>query len=75
MGAAVKSSSDGARAPRYETAWSRRYAANKARLDPGDLAEIAGVVQELPAIESGRRLSAAEKRMLARARRMLGQGS
>ena len=75
MGAAVKSSSDGARAPGYETAWSRRYAANRTRLDSGDLAEIAGVVRELAAIESGRGLSAAEKRMLARARRMLGQES
>jgi RNA polymerase-interacting CarD/CdnL/TRCF family regulator len=53
----------------------RRYAANKARLDCGDPAGIAGVVRELPAIESGRGLSAAERRMLARARRMLGQGS
>jgi RNA polymerase-interacting CarD/CdnL/TRCF family regulator len=44
---------------------------NNARLDSGGLAEIAGVVRELSAIESGRGLSAAEKRMLARARRML----
>jgi hypothetical protein len=40
-----------------------------------DLVQVAEVVRELSGIEAGRGVSAAEKRMLARAGRMLGQGS
>jgi hypothetical protein len=69
-----KSGSDGARAPVHETVWSRRYAANEARLDSGDLAEIAGVMRGVVGHRIRARLSVAEKRMLARPRRMLGQG-
>ena len=64
--------SDGASAPGFETAWSRRYRVNLARLGSGDPDRVAEVVDELSRIEAERGLSAGERRMLARARRMLG---
>lgn len=63
---------DGAQAPRFETNWSRRCKVNMARLDSGETAQIAEVIHELSEIEATRGLSAIERRMLARARSMLG---
>jgi CarD family transcriptional regulator len=63
---------DGASAPGFETAWSRRLKRNRAKLASGDLAQAAEVVRELSEIEAERGLPAGERRMLAQARRMLG---
>jgi CarD family transcriptional regulator len=62
----------GAQAPRFENAWSRRCRVNRARLDSGEVAQIAAVVRELSEVEAARGLSALERRMLATARAMLG---
>jgi len=56
-----------------ETNWSRRYKANLEKLASGDLAQVVQVVRDLAERDASRGLSAAEKRMLARARLILLQ--
>ena len=51
--------------------WSRRYKANQERLASGDINKVAEVVRDLWRREQERGLSAGEKRMLTRARRVL----
>lgn len=55
--------------------WSRRYKENLERLQSGDRAEIAEVVRHLSGREQAAGISPGEKRMLARARQMLDDGS
>jgi RNA polymerase-interacting CarD/CdnL/TRCF family regulator len=57
----------------YENNWSRRYQANLEKLASGDLVQVVEVVRDLTGREASRGLSAAEKRMLAKARRILLQ--
>ena len=52
--------------------WSRRYKANVERLKGQQPEEIAAVVDELSARYRDKGLSSGEKRMLERARRLLG---
>jgi CarD family transcriptional regulator len=56
-----------------ESNWSRRYKANLEKLASGDLVRIVEVVRDLTERDAGRGLSAAEKRMLAKARLILLQ--
>jgi len=56
-----------------ERNWSLRYKANLEKLASGDLAQVAEVVRGLAGREASRGLSAAEKRMLAKARLVLLQ--
>lgn len=53
--------------------WSQRYKANLDKLASGDLVQIVEVVRDLAEREARRRLSAGEKRMLAKARLILLQ--
>jgi RNA polymerase-interacting CarD/CdnL/TRCF family regulator len=53
--------------------WSQRYKANLEKLASGDLAKVVEVVGDLTGREASRGLSAAEKRMLAKARLILLQ--
>jgi CarD family transcriptional regulator len=53
------------------TNWSRRYKANVEKIASGDVIKVSEVVRDLSRRESGRGLSAGEKRMLARARQIL----
>jgi CarD family transcriptional regulator len=54
--------------------WSQRYKANLEKLASGDLAKVAEVIHDLELRYRQRGLSAAEKRMLAKARQLLGEG-
>ena len=56
-----------------ESNWSARYKANLEKLASGDLVKIVQVVRDLAEQEASRGLSAAEKRMLAKARLILLQ--
>jgi len=56
-----------------ESNWSRRYKANLEKLVSGDLGQVVQVVRDLAERDATRGLSAAEKRMLARARLILLQ--
>ncbi len=56
-----------------ESNWSRRYKANLEKLASGDLGQVVQVVRDLAERDATRGLSAAEKRMLARARLILLQ--
>jgi len=67
----VTDGGDGADVSGAESSWSRRYKVNLARLDSGHPAQIAEVIGDLVRQEAIRGLSAAEKRMLAKARGML----
>src|ERR1700690_3690531 len=62
------------RAPFTEepTNWSRRYKANLEKLASGDVNKVAEVVRDLWRRDRERGLSAGEKRMLAKARQILG---
>mgnify|MGYP002650053016 CR=1 FL=1 len=51
--------------------WSRRYKANLEKLHSGNVLKVAEVVRDLWRRERDRGLSAGEKRMLTRARRVL----
>ncbi len=51
--------------------WSQRYKMNLAKLVSGDIYQGAELVRDLSSREKGRGLSAAEKRMLAKARQIL----
>ena len=53
------------------TNWSRRFKANYEKLRNGDIHEVAEVVRNLSLREQEKGLSAAEKRMLTRARQVL----
>ena len=53
--------------------WSQRYKANLEKLGSGDLVQVVEVVRDLAGREASRRLTAGEKRMLAKARLMLLQ--
>lgn len=61
------------RAPHVEepTNWSRRYKANLEKLHSGNVMKVAEVVRDLWRREKDRGLSAGEKQMLAKARRIL----
>src|SRR6266702_376696 len=63
---------DGARTPYFETVWSRRYRANRTKLASGDIGKVAQVIRDLSRIDKERGLSAGERRMLARARQIIG---
>ena len=54
------------------TNWSRRYKANLEKLHSGDVMKVAEVVRDLWRRERERGLSAGEKRMLGKARQVLG---
>ena len=54
------------------TNWSRRYKANLEKLHSGDVMKVSEVVRDLWRRERDRGLSAGEKRMLAKARSILG---
>jgi CarD family transcriptional regulator len=56
-----------------ESNWSRRYKANLGKLASGDMAQVVQVVRDLAERDASRGLSAAGKRMLAKARLMLLQ--
>ena len=56
-----------------ERNWSQRYKANLEKLASGDLVQVVEVVRDLAGREASRGLSAGEKRMLAKARRILLQ--
>jgi RNA polymerase-interacting CarD/CdnL/TRCF family regulator len=56
-----------------ESNWSRRYKANLEKLASGDLGQVVQVVRDLAERDASWGLSAAEKRMLARARLILLQ--
>jgi RNA polymerase-interacting CarD/CdnL/TRCF family regulator len=56
-----------------ERTWSQRYKANLEKLASGDLVQVVEVVRDLAGREASRGLSAAEKRMLAKARLILLQ--
>ena len=62
------------RAPHTEepTNWARRFKANQEKLISGDIIKVAEIVRDLWRREQDRGLSAGEKRMLTRARRVLG---
>ena len=51
--------------------WSRRYKANMEKLASGDVIKVSEVVRDLWRRDQDRRLSAGEKRMLAKARQIL----
>ena len=51
--------------------WGQRYKANLAKLISGDIYQVAEVVRNLSLRQSGKGLSGAEKRMLAKAREVL----
>ena len=51
--------------------WGKRYRANLAKLISGDIYHVAEVVRDLSLRETGKGLSSAEKRMLAKAREIL----
>lgn len=51
--------------------WSRRYKANVEKIATGDIVKVAEVVRDLSRRDSGRGLSAGEKRMLTKARQIL----
>ena len=53
--------------------WSQRYKANLEKLASGDLVQVVEVVRDLARREASRGLTAAEKRMLAKARLILLQ--
>ena len=53
--------------------WSQRYKANLEKLASGDLVQVVEVVRDLAGREASRGVSAAEKRMLAKARLILLQ--
>ena len=53
--------------------WSQRYKANLEKLASGDLIQVVEVVRDPAKREASRGLSAAEKRMLAKARLILLQ--
>ena len=53
------------------TNWSRRYKANLEKLASGDVIKVAEVVRDLYRRDLDRRLSAGEKRMLAKAKQIL----
>lgn len=53
------------------TNWARRYKANQEKLISGDIIKVAEIVRDLWRREQDRGLSAGEKRMLTRARRVL----
>ena len=53
--------------------WSQRYKANLEKLASGNLVQVVEVVRDLAGREASRGLSAAEKRMLAKARLILLQ--
>jgi CarD family transcriptional regulator, regulator of rRNA transcription len=53
------------------TNWNRRYKANVAKLQSGDIFQVAEVVRSLSLREREKGLSAGEKRMLAKARQIL----
>ncbi|GAA1479590.1 RNA polymerase-binding transcription factor CarD [Gordonia sinesedis] len=61
------------RAPHTEepTNWARRFKANQEKLNTGDIIKVAEIVRDLWRREQDRGLSAGEKRMLTRARRVL----
>ncbi len=63
---------DGASTPYFETAWSKRYKANRTKLASGDIGKVAQVIRDLSRIDKERGLSAGERRMLARARQIIG---
>mgnify|MGYP000303711591 FL=1 len=52
--------------------WSRRYKANLEKLHSGNVLKVAEVVRDLWRRERDRGLSAGEKRMLSKARQILG---
>ena len=56
-----------------ESNWSQRYKANLEKLASGDMAQVVQVVRDLAERDASRGLSAAEKRMLVRARLILLQ--
>jgi CarD family transcriptional regulator len=56
-----------------ESNWSQRYKANLEKLASGDLVQVVQVVRDLAERDASRGLSAAEKRMLAKARLILLQ--
>jgi CarD family transcriptional regulator len=56
-----------------ESNWSLRYKANLEKLASGDLVQVVQVVRDLAERDASRGLSAAEKRLLARARLILLQ--
>jgi CarD family transcriptional regulator len=64
---------DGAAGHGFETNWFRRVKINQAKLESGDLAQVAEVVRDLSEIEAARGLPAGERRMLAAAKSMLDQ--
>lgn len=68
IGCAIVSSSGG-----ESLNWSQRYKANLEKLASGDLAQVIEVVRDLAGREASRGLSAAEKRMLVKARLILLQ--
>jgi CarD family transcriptional regulator len=51
--------------------WSQRYKVNLAKVISGDIYQLAEVVRDLSLRERGKVLSAAERRMLAKAREIL----
>jgi len=53
--------------------WSQRYKANLEKLASGNLVQVVEVVRDLAGRDADRGLSAAEKRMLAKARLILLQ--
>ncbi len=53
------------------TNWNRRYKANIAKLQSGDIFQVAEVVRSLSMREREKGLSAGEKRMLSKARQIL----
>lgn len=53
------------------TNWSRRYKANDEKIATGEVLKVAEVVRDLSYRDTGRGLSAGEKRMLAKARSIL----
>jgi len=53
------------------TNWSRRFKANQEKLASGDVLKVAEVVRDLSRREGDRGLSAGEKRMLSKARKIL----
>jgi len=54
------------------TNWSRRYKANVEKLASGDVLRVAEVVRDLSRRDTEKGLSAGEKRMLSKARQILG---
>ncbi|WP_132992273.1 CarD family transcriptional regulator [Gordonia zhaorongruii] len=53
------------------TNWARRFKANQEKLNSGDIIKVAEIVRDLWRREQDRGLSAGEKRMMTRARRVL----